>query len=471
MNIFVYLGPSLDRAEAETILKAKYLPPVKMGDIYRLVESEKHIDLIIIIDGLFEQTPAVWHKEILFALSKNIPVMGASSMGALRAAELTTFGMQGHGEIFASFAAGDLEDDDEVAVVHGPAASGYVCQSEAMVNIRYGLRLALEQKVIDQNFVDAAIELAKDKYYPQRSWHELFKNLKSCALEKSISEFKIENFRNFVANTDTNLKRHDARSLLSAVAQSPTMQMKQANSQRENNTFLFEPTVFWDHLSTYFSGISNEPGSGPSFDRLRNHVRLVDEKRQEVIDKALLQHLVNAEAKRLRRSKFNSRDALLHFRKSRKLHSPERLQQWMHENAVSKDECLNLAHSEYTRYLIENLYCEQIDKQLTTALKLMGLYKNVSSEVSAKWSSLKEQGLDQYQDYDNVLVDNSLRWYQQHISAIDESLEKHAAERGFSSTRLFINELIAHYLFLHECQHQEGEQNLEAKFNNKAAYA
>ena len=45
-------------------------------------------------------------------------------MGALRAAELHAFGMRGVGRIFEAFRDGELEDDDEVAVVHGPAEPG-----------------------------------------------------------------------------------------------------------------------------------------------------------------------------------------------------------------------------------------------------------------------------------------------------------------------------------------------------------
>ena len=36
-----------------------------------------------IIDGHFGNVPSVWHKEILFALSKGVEVSGAASMGAL----------------------------------------------------------------------------------------------------------------------------------------------------------------------------------------------------------------------------------------------------------------------------------------------------------------------------------------------------------------------------------------------------
>ncbi|UUZ56476.1 TfuA domain-containing protein [Massilia sp. H-1] len=85
----------------------------------------------------------MWHKEILHALALGIRVYGGSSMGALRAAELHPFGMRGVGRIFGDFASGVLEDDDEVALIHGPADTAYACQSEAMANIRCALEEAV----------------------------------------------------------------------------------------------------------------------------------------------------------------------------------------------------------------------------------------------------------------------------------------------------------------------------------------
>ena len=54
----------------------------------------------------------------------------------------TLFGMRGVGRIFEAFRDGALEDDDEVAVVHGPAETGFVAASEPMVNIRATLARA-----------------------------------------------------------------------------------------------------------------------------------------------------------------------------------------------------------------------------------------------------------------------------------------------------------------------------------------
>ena len=92
MNILIFVGPSLPLSEAQRELDAIFLPPVSQGDIYRAT-LERPI-AIGIIDGFFENVPAVWHKEILYALQQRIHVFGSASMGALRAAELEAFGFR-----------------------------------------------------------------------------------------------------------------------------------------------------------------------------------------------------------------------------------------------------------------------------------------------------------------------------------------------------------------------------------------
>jgi hypothetical protein len=62
---------------------AQFRPPVVMGDVYRLVRpaAGRPPARIAIIDGLFEQVPAVWHKELLYAMERGVEVSGAASMG------------------------------------------------------------------------------------------------------------------------------------------------------------------------------------------------------------------------------------------------------------------------------------------------------------------------------------------------------------------------------------------------------
>ena len=85
--IVVFTGPTLPADQARAILPdALYLPPVAQGDVYRAAGHQPQA--IALIDGFFEHVPAVWHKEILWAMAQGIHVFGSSSMGALRAAEL-----------------------------------------------------------------------------------------------------------------------------------------------------------------------------------------------------------------------------------------------------------------------------------------------------------------------------------------------------------------------------------------------
>src|SRR6185369_3188776 len=101
-GIAVFLGPSLPVAEAAGILPAAtFLAPARMGSVYRAVHDGART--VGIVDGFYERVPAVWHKEILWALAEGVRVYGAASMGALRAAELDTYGMIGVGEIYRQY--------------------------------------------------------------------------------------------------------------------------------------------------------------------------------------------------------------------------------------------------------------------------------------------------------------------------------------------------------------------------------
>ena len=175
MSRYVFLGPTLPLAEAARLLDAVYLPPLRQGDLLRLVR-ERRPAVVGIVDGYFRDVPACWHKEILFALASGVHVFGAASMGALRAAELDGFGMVGIGAVYAAYRSGrfepyrcePFEDDDEVAVLHGPPETSYVALSEAMVNIRATLARAAASGIIDEVTRDRLVAACKADFYPDR---------------------------------------------------------------------------------------------------------------------------------------------------------------------------------------------------------------------------------------------------------------------------------------------------------------
>jgi hypothetical protein len=215
-KIVIFLGPSLPVEEAREILDAIYLPPAKQSDLLSAVTTYKP-DIIGLIDGVFLSLPSVWHKEILYAIEQGVAVYGASSMGALRAAETDAFGMVGVGEIYRMYASGELIDDDEVVRVHGPEDTGYRAFSEPMVNVRATFHRAKDEGIIDSNSCEELIAIAKSIYFPERSFPAIFRK----AATAGISVQKLEEMAFFVKEKYVDIKRQDAILLLETLRDLP----------------------------------------------------------------------------------------------------------------------------------------------------------------------------------------------------------------------------------------------------------
>ena len=243
MNVIFFLGPTLPHALARAECEGTYVEPAAQGDIYRAVLQKPFA--IGLIDGYFERLPSVWHKEILWALAEGVHVFGAASMGALRAAELARFGMRGVGEIYQAFASGTLEDDDEVAVAHGEADTGYRATSEAMVNIRATLRSAEHAGIISADSHHRLIELGKQLFYPDRSYPVLL----ARALEAGCAAEEVRALRAFVAEKRVDQKRLDAFALLHAVKACVA-----DGKPPEPASFYFSHTDAWQHVVDWAEG-------------------------------------------------------------------------------------------------------------------------------------------------------------------------------------------------------------------------
>lgn len=265
-HIFIFTGPTLSPERAMQTLDAVYLPPVKLGDVYQICELFSP-RVIGIIDGYFNQVPAVWHKEILYAISRGINVTGAASMGALRAAELDQLGMRGCGKIYQAYQRGTLppfdnelfEDDDEVAVIHGPAELNYLAASDALINIRFTLAQALQENVIDKRFSRQLASIGKRLFYAQRNYALILE----IAQQQGLPDAQILALRHWLKLNKINQKQRDAITLLETIKRGVSLPDVAQNPDKPP----FECTSQWRAAINEFES-SNLPAH-PAIDELR----------------------------------------------------------------------------------------------------------------------------------------------------------------------------------------------------------
>jgi hypothetical protein len=434
-RIVVFLGPSLTVDQAHQRLDADYLPPCRMGDIYRACTTRAP-RAIGIVDGYFEATPAVWHKEILFAMAQGIPVFGGGSMGALRAAELHSFGMRGVGEIFASFASGMLEDDDEVAVSHASAADGYRLASDPMVNLRYGLDLATQAHVIDPPERDDMLTWLKALHYPLRSWRALWSSVDCLAPQRRAA------LRTFISNTDCDLKAKDACAVLDAMAD---WQAQGAIPQPKAD-FDLEPTVFWDRLCLLNRPAGPLQARGPDRERLMDHLRVAVPARDAILREALMHHLVTEAAERFGLRIADDRDVLARFRRHRGLASADAFRDWMANQGLDAQACLDLARHEARLRAVLRRCMPTLGSDIVRALLLRGDYAALAAEVQHVDALVADMGIDDPSPDHVTSLDDVFARYQSVIGPMHQPLDQHVAELGFGSPRQFTRALIAAHL-------------------------
>ena len=207
--MIAFAGPSLPNeldAEWTTLLATVELrPPAQRGDILRALGDQP--DCLVVLDGYYYTVPAVTHKELLYALDSGVRVIGAASMGALRAAELAPMGMEGVGDVFAAYRDGVIDGDDEVAVWHAPVELRYQSLTRALVEIRHAVAQLQRQEGVSERAGQRLVTEVKRLPFMDRS-HERVFELATRWLGPARAA-RLESLLN-----DDGLKRHDARQAL-----------------------------------------------------------------------------------------------------------------------------------------------------------------------------------------------------------------------------------------------------------------
>ncbi|MEZ5117763.1 MAG: TfuA-like protein [Candidatus Nanopelagicales bacterium] len=211
-HTYVFVGPTLPADEVRRLVPgAAVLPPIAAGDLWSV--PVRAGDVVVVLDGYFREQRAVRHKELVALLDAGVTVVGAASMGALRAAELADVGMRGSGQVFAWYRDGVIEGDDEVAVVHGDAVHEYPVHTRALVDVRAGLDRARGRGLVEDTVAAAVIAALVPMPFVERDDETLRRRVAAgvgppgkAALDLALGTCSVD------------IKRADAVALLRAVA-------------------------------------------------------------------------------------------------------------------------------------------------------------------------------------------------------------------------------------------------------------
>lgn len=402
MSIFIFTGPTLRPEHGRKILDAIYLPPVSQGDVYRVAVKKPHA--IGIIDGYFDRVPAVWHKEILWAMAHGIHVFGAASMGALRAAELAPFGMHGIGWIYEAFRDGVLEDDDEVAVVHDET---YAPLSEAMVNIRRSFEKAEVQGVITSMTRSALTESAKRIFYPERTYPYILK----LGRQLGIPSCELSQFEQWLPDGRVDQKFEDAVALLQALR----IQVRTSGTPNKFN-FHFESTYYWEQLRHEAGELRIDSSSCHTVltTSILDELRLEGDSYIAATEWCLTRLLVR-EPVSLQNNEVNEEsflETVVWFRERHGLLKSADLEEWLREHQLTKEQFLELMDEEDKLHQAQSVLAEQVDRLLPTYLRLTGRYSRLADRAAHKHKILSKMGLENPTSNDTGLSDSRLlKWY------------------------------------------------------------
>ncbi|GAA0775610.1 TfuA-like protein [Roseibium denhamense] len=436
MTAAVFLGPTLEPGTARSLADVQVLPPVSQGDVYRAVQNGFRI--IGIVDGYFEQVPAVWHKEILWAMSQGVHVFGAASMGALRAAELADFGMKGVGRVFCDFYSGSLEDDDEVAVVHGPAEVGYPCLSEAMVNIRATLGLAEAAKVIDTTAHKLMLDHAKTLHFSKRSYKNVADGV-ACDVPVQM----LSDFFGWLPGGRADVKHDDACEMLAQIS----ALMKNALHPM-TVSYKFEHTDTWERLIRQ----AGRPASEGRCEGLMEELRLDPDLHAQTLGEAAGRALAAREASRLQMEDDGAVfDAVLNrFFLSRDLVEGAEIEEWMANQQITVPELTSFMKRQVVFETAKSQRDNEIRTYVPDALRAKGQYGRLSRRAEEKAEWLRLNGKEPSDVEATGLCETELvAWYFKTClqKPVPRHIDAHIQALGFKSKQAFLQALAREFLF------------------------
>jgi hypothetical protein len=401
MSVVMFTGPTLSAADARMVLDADYRPPAAEGDVYRAARGRPQV--IGIIDGYFERVPSVWHKEILWAMSQGIHVFGAASMGALRAAELDAFGMEGIGAIFEAYRDGSLEDDDEVAVAHAGPEFGFMAASEAMVDIRFTLGRALDAGVISAETYAALESTAKALFYPDRNYPLIIER----AAGRGVAGDELQRFRAWLPAGRTSLKRADAEAMLCRIRDRLA-----AGLEPKSVRYAFENTSMWE--SAWRLAGDADQTDPVQLDAILEELRLEGERFLDTQQAAMLRCLAikHSYVQGLGETDGQVATAATRFWRAHHVGGKDAKENWLRANDVDELRMSGLLDDEARVAWVKSLASLDARGYIIDQLRVSGDYPRLVARARDKQRWLAARGIEEAGAADAGLgIEDLVRWY------------------------------------------------------------
>jgi hypothetical protein len=449
-RVIVFAGPSISSAEARGILDADCRPPAAQGDVYRACLSRPKA--IGLIDGLFGGVPSVWHKEILWAMSHGIHVFGASSMGALRAAELHGYGMVGVGSIFEAYRNGSLEEDDEVAVTHGPAEAGFPACSVAMVNIRETLQAAEIATVVGSELGGKLRRAAKNLHFVDRNWPRIIADV---GIDASLEELRA--FQQWLPGGMVDRKRIDARAMLGLMDA-----WLREDPAPKRVSYSFAHTDKWEEMTRRVEQDMPEDVCGPlAASALLEELKLQGSGRFESVRRAALLRAIAEQDIRHRPpgtvGEPYIEETAIAFRRERKLTGRELFLTWMTQAALEPPEL----HAFFAREASLRLFVARSagigSAHLLDELRSEGTLSELAARAAEKRTVLQDRGLESLDPRSlNIGLDALLTWFVEEVHDGQHLPDWDAAARlfGFRDAEEILRAATREYCFRDQIKQQ-----------------
>ncbi len=447
MKIFIFTGPTLSAADGRKKLDAVFLPPVSQGDVYRATFERPWG--IGIIDGYFERMPAVWHKEILWAMARGVHVFGSASMGALRAVELEPYGMEGVGEVFSRFRSGELEDDDEVTVTHGPAEFGFPVASEAMVNIRFTLAAAVQDGVIEPTSRTRLQEIAKGLFYRERSYETILQR----ARDDGIPTSQLDPFKEWLPSGKVDQKRTDALAMLRLMRE-----RAQCDPEPKQVRFTFEHTDAWELVRRQIDREPLAKSGGTETappDAVVDELRLDGETYRQHRSHALIRSLALEAAWHEGMMEVDAvllRETVETFCREQGLADTAALEVWLQRQGLTHEAFEQLMRDEARVRRILAIHRADLHRAMVDQLQASGVHGDLRTRAESKHAALARHGLDSPSIAHTELSEDELwRWYfTEHLGrSVPDDLGAYARDLDLAGPNALRVAVLREYCFGH----------------------